>query len=49
MSNIKSHFDEYGYVLIHNLISHEKIDNLLKQLSNFKKSNSIYYSQSEHN
>ena len=48
-ANIKEYYQSQGYVVIKNLLSHEKIDNLIKQYEKIKRSKSfIYYSQSVH-
>ena len=38
-----------GYIIYKNLIPNYKIDKLLEIFNKFKNSNSLYYSQSEHN
>lgn len=45
----KKYFQEEGYVVIPNLISTKKIDNLLNRYELFKNKNSFFYSQSHHN
>ena len=45
----KAYFNEYGYVVIPNLIDQNKIDNLLGKYKKFKKNNCFFYSQSHHN
>ena len=49
MINNKEYFQENGYVIIPNLIKNKFIDNLLFALKEFKKNNSLFYSQSDHN
>ena len=49
MSNNRNHYLKYGYILYKSLIKEEKISKILKELENFKNSNKLYYSQSEHN
>ena len=48
-SIIYESYKDNGYAIFPSLISHEKIDNILEELKNFKKANLLYYSQSEHN
>ena len=45
----KEKFKSEGYIIFKNLIDSKLIDNLINAYNNFKLSNSIYYSQSEHN
>ena len=49
MQSVKNFFDKNGYFVFENLISNNKIDKICKEFNKFKLSNSIYYSQSEHN
>ena len=49
MDEKKHFYRENGYVIFPNLISHEKIDQILKEFSKFKKNNQLFYSQSHHN
>ncbi len=45
----KEYYKKNGYVIIPNLIEEKYIDNILFQLEKFKKNNSLFYSQSDHN
>ncbi len=48
-SNIKEYYQTEGYVVLKNLLSHNKIDNFIKQYEKIKCHNFfIYYSQSIH-
>ena len=46
---LKDYYEENGYVCCKKLIPEYLIDELLKELENFKNRNSLYYSQSNHN
>ena len=49
VSDIKQYYQSQGYVVLRNLLKHEKIDNLIKQYEKIKRSKFfIYYSQSVH-
>ena len=48
-TDIKEYYQSQGYVVIKNVLSHEKIDNFIKQYEKTKRSKLfIYYSQSVH-
>ena len=48
-TDIKEYYQSQGYVVIKNLLSHEKIDNFIKQYEKIKRNKFfIYYSQSVH-
>lgn len=48
-TGIKEYYQSQGYVVIKNLLSHEKIDNFIKQYEKIKRNKLfIYYSQSVH-
>ena len=49
LNKLRDKYLEDGYIVFENLISHKKINKVLEELELFKKSNKIYYSQSEHN
>ena len=49
MDEKKHFYRENGYVIFPNLISHEKIDQIIEEFSKFKKNNQLFYSQSHHN
>ena len=49
MNNKRKHYLEDGYVIYESLISEEKISKILRELEEFKNTNKLYYSQSEHN
>ena len=49
MYSLKNHYEENGYVIVRNLISVDEIDTFLNAFEIFKKSNSLFFSQSEHN
>ena len=48
-TEIKEYYDSQGYVVIKNILSHEKIDNFIEQYQKVKRNKFfIYYSQSLH-
>ena len=47
--SLKEIYQKQGYVIFKSLISELKIKRILEELALFKKSNKLYYSQSEHN
>lgn len=49
VQDIYKSFTQEGYAVFPSQISIDKIDCLLSEVSNFKKNNGLYYSQSEHN
>lgn len=49
MVSKKTYFQDNGYIIFENTISHQKIDRLLDEFENFKDKNKLFYSQSLHN
>jgi len=47
--SLRDQYQDQGYIIFKSLIPTEKIEKVLAELDFFKKSNKLYYSQSEHN